>query len=523
MSLQSPPNMQKQIPSVDLNGSKPVDFFDTSHLKADIKGHSIRGGAVTIAAQGVKFVLHTVSTAILARLLIPADFGLIAMVSVFTEFVNLFKDLGLSMATIQKKDITHQQVSFMFWINVAMSILLMIIAAAISPFVARFYGEPRLVLITIAIGSMFIFGGLIAQHTALMRRQMRFSTLAVIEIAAIAGGITAASISAYFGLRYWSLVIMTAVRGIINVILVWWQSPWRPGRPTMNCGVRSMLAFGGSLTGSRILGYLTANSDNAIIGSALGSDALGFYSKAYGLLTLPMNQLTDPIYTIMIPALSRLQAEPKQYSRFYLQTFSAIVLMMLPLVSFLFVSADEIVYILLGSQWTSVSTTFKYLAPAAFFSAVGFAPGWLFISLGRAGTQFRVNLISTPIHIAGFLIGVHWGINGVAAAYSLTKIATTILAFYLAANKSPVRLYDIIHAVLIPAAGSLLAGIGVLLLGGFLSEANVFVRFILCSTAFTIIYVCFVMANSASRQLVRSMINSIAVLRVKTVVETTSE
>jgi O-antigen/teichoic acid export membrane protein len=523
--------MTSQLPLKTDNADLPIaavepqgaGFFDTSHLKTDIIGRSVRGGAVTVAAQIVKTILQTISTAILARLLTPADFGLIAMVSVFTEFVNLFKDLGLSMATIQKKEITHQQVSNLFWVNIAMSCLLMLVAAAISPFIASFYGEPRLILITIAVGSTFIFGGLMAQHTALMRRQMRFRILAVIEIAAMAGGIIAAVVAALSGLTYWSLVIMTAVRGIINVVLVWWQSPWRPGRPSRNSGVRPMLAFGGSLTGSRILNYLTTNADNAIIGSAVGPFALGFYTKAYGLLTLPIYQLTDPLYAIMVPALSRLQDEPKRFNSFYIRTLAVVVLLTIPLVTFLFISADEIVYFLLGSQWAAVSTTFRYLALAAFFSAISFAPSWLFIPLGRAGTQFRFNLLSTPIHIAGFLIGVTWGINGVAVSYSITKTLMTVLVFYWATRKSPVRFNDIIRTLPIPSAGSLIAGLGVFLLGRFISETNIFLQFIVCSIAFFVFYISFVMATSTGRQLVSSIIKTAAILRGKPIIETITE
>lgn len=490
-----------------------VNIFDTSHLKTDIKGRSVRGGVVTIGAQAVKFILHTGSTAILARLLTPADFGLIAMVSAFTEFVNIFKDLGLSMATIQRKDITHQQVSTLFWVNIAMSCLLMFIAAAISPFVARFYGEPRLTLITIAIGCTFIFGGLVAQHTALMRRQMRFRALAVIEIVSMAAAIAAAILAALSGLSYWALVIMTAVGGLVNVVMVWSQSPWRPGRPARGSGVRPMLAFGGGLTGSSVLNYFTRNADIVIIGYALGSAALGIYTKAYALLTLPMSQLSAPLYSIMIPALSRLQDEPQRYRRYYLQALAAIAMITMPLATFLFVSADEIVNILLGSQWAAAVTAFRWLAPAAFLSSIGFAPGWLCISLGRAGVQFRWTMLSAPVIVAGFLIGIHWGINGVAASFSVTWSAMFVLFIYWATRKSPVRFYDVIQTLAVPVVSSLLAALGAALIGRFISESNVVIRLAVYSLAFAVCYFGCVMATSTGRQLVWSMISVLSVLR----------
>ena len=515
MSLESPPSINGLNPSVDKDNSKETNFFDTSHLKADIKGHSIRGGAVTIAAQGVKFVLQTGSTAILARLLTPEDFGLIAMVSVFTEFVNLFKDLGLSMATIQKKDITHGQVSILFWINVAMSCFLMLIAAAISPLVARFYGEPRLMLITIAIGSTFIFGGLIAQNTALMRRQMRFRALAIIEIISLAAGVTAAVIAASFGLSYWSLVVMMAVKGLANVVFVWRVSKWRPDWPRRNSDVRSMLVFGGSLTATNILGYFSKTSDNLIIGYALGPAILGIYTKAYGLLTLPMSQLNWPLRSVMIPALSRLQDEPKQYRRFFLQALSAIAVVAMPAAAFLFVAADEIVNILLGNQWGAVVTTFRCLAPAAFLCTVSFAPGWLFVSLGRAGTQFRLMMLSTPIMVIGFLIGVNWGINGVAISFSITWTTIFIVSIIWACRKSPIEFYDFCKALIVPVFSSLLSAAG----AGFsliiVLESNIIVRLAVTILVFVFCYFICVIATPAGRRIIRSMINALSAFQIK--------
>ena len=519
MTSQIPPRTNNLSPAISSAEKYDADYFDTSHLKADIKGHSVRGGAVTITAQAFKFLLQTGSTSVLARLLTPADFGLIAMVSVFTEFVNLFKDLGLSMATIQRKDITHEQVSNLFWVNIGMSIFLMMIAAAISPFIAYFYDEPRLTLITIALGGTFIFGGLIAQHTALMRRQMRFTALAIVEIVSMIIGIIAAIIAALLGFTYWSLVIMVAARGITSVYMVWKFSPWRPGRLTRGSNTRPMLAFGGSLTGSSVLNYFTCNGDNMIIGYALGSATLGIYTKAYALLTMPMSQFNGPLRSIMIPALSRLQDEPERYRQYFLKALAAIALIAMPLVTFMFVSADEIVYILLGSQWSSAATVFRFLAPAAFFMSISFAPQWLFVSLGRTADQFRWTLISAIIMITGFLVGVNWGINGVAASVSITYSAMFIIALFWATHTSPVKFLDIVRFLAVPIVSSILAAFVAALIGRFVEQYNVVVRLIVYILTFAISYMGCIIATSQGRELAHSMLNAISEIKVNSTIE----
>ncbi len=250
-------------------------YFNTEHLKADLKGRSVRGGAVTMAAQICKFVLQMGSTVVLARLLVPEDYGLIGMVTVIINFAGLFKDLGLSTATIQKAEINHKQVSTLFWINFVISCATALVVAALAPVVASFYKEPRLTWITLALASSFIFSGLTVQHQALLRRRMSFTSLAKIEIISMLVGVVTAMISAWYGLGYWALVLMQIATSIANAVGVWVACSWRPGVPLRHSGISSMLAFGGNMTGFNIVNYFSRNLDNILIGQYWGSATVG--------------------------------------------------------------------------------------------------------------------------------------------------------------------------------------------------------------------------------------------------------
>ena len=214
-----------------LKRGETKNFFDTEHLKFDLKERSIRGGAVTMTSQVIKFFLRTGSTVVLARLLTPQDYGLVAMVTAITGFVAMFKDMGLSMATIQRAEINHAQVSNLFWINVALSIALALILVGAAPIISWFYGDSRLSWITIAIGGTFIFSGLTVQHQALLSRQMLFTTIAIIEILSMIIGITVGIALAWYGAGYWALVAITATSALSSMILVWSFYGWRPGKP----------------------------------------------------------------------------------------------------------------------------------------------------------------------------------------------------------------------------------------------------------------------------------------------------
>jgi len=397
------------------------EYFNTEHLKADLKGRSVRGGAITMVAQIGKFVLQMGSTVVLARLLVPEDYGLIGMVTVIINFAGLFKDLGLSTATIQKAEINHKQVSTLFWINFAISCTTALVVAGLAPVVAWFYKEPRLTWITLALASSFIFSGLTVQHQALLRRRMSFTSLAKIEIISMLVGVVTAMISAWYGLGYWALVLMQIATAIANAVGVWVACGWRPGAPLMRSGIRSMLAFGGNLTGFNFVNYFSRNLDNILIGQYWGPQQLGLYAQAYKLLLLPISQINTPITSVALPALSSLQSEPEKYSRYYHKAILLITTIGMPIVAFMFASADKVILLILGKQWLDAVPIFRFLMPAAFMGTFNVATGWVYQSLGRTDRQLRMGLIMSTMDVLIFLISVHWGAIGVAVAYGLSR------------------------------------------------------------------------------------------------------
>lgn len=427
-------------------GTNSTHYFQTDHLKVDLKERSVRGGIVTIAAQACKFILSIGSTMVLARLLTPKDFGLIAMVTAVTNFMLTFKNMGLSMATVQREEIDHSQISTLFWINVVISIAIMLLTAAFAPAIAWFYGKPQLIWVTLALAGTFIFGGLTIQHQALLRRQMRFVVLSAIEVTSVSLGITAAIISAWYGVGYWALVVMQIVTTITTTIGVWSMCGWRPGLPVRHSGVRSMLAFGGNLTGFNLLNYFARNLDNVLIGRYWGSQQLGLYAKAYQLLLLPLQQINAPITSVAIPTLSRLQDDPERYRRYYCNAISLIAFVTTPLIAVMAALSDEIILILLGNQWLGASAIFKVLAFAALMQPFGSATGWVYISLGQTRRMMQWALISVPLYILSFVIGIRWGTIGVATSYTICVYLLLFPMFYFAFKYSPIKVVDIIKS-----------------------------------------------------------------------------
>jgi len=444
--------------------------FSTGHLSADLKGRSVRGGAVTSVGQGAKFFLQLGSTMVLARILTPQDFGLIAMVAAVTGFIMVFKDLGLSVATMRKAKINHGQISTLFWINVAISSALMLLTMALAPAVVWFYKEPRLVWITVALASAFIFGGLTVQHQALLRRQMRFVALATIDISSMAAGVATGIICGLAGLGYWSLVLMQLVTAITMAAGVWTASKWRPGPPVRRSGVREMLAFGGYLTGFSVVNYFARNLDKVLLGRSWGSQSVGMYTRAYSLLLLPISQITAPITAVAVPTLSRLQDEPERFRSFYLKAIKLIAYITMPLVVAMAALSTEIVGLVLGSQWLDAGPIFMVLAVAAIWQPVGATVGWIYVSLGQTRRMFAWVCIAIPLRVVLLLIGLQWGALGVAAGYSIATLILFYPAFSFALKRSPVRAGDVFSCISHPLALSIIMGLAMTVARGYLIE-----------------------------------------------------
>jgi O-antigen/teichoic acid export membrane protein len=500
---------KESSPHSDLVRKRNERFLETEHLRTDLQGRSFRGGAVTLGCQAAKFLLGLGSTAALARLLRPQDFGLLAMVTSITAFVHLFKDLGLSSATVQRAQITQEQVSFLFWVNVALSLLATLVVLSLGPVIAWFYHEPRLLWITTLLALNFVFSGLIVQHQALLRRQMQFKALAVRDVIATTCGIATGITLAWFGFGYWSLVAVVITTNVTGSILIWIICDWRPSRFQRRVGARSMLAFGGNLTAFNALNYLTVNFDNILIGRVLGASPLGIYTKSYGLLMLPISQINMPMASVMLPGLSRLQADPSEYARLFINAVRAIALVTVPIVVFSFFLSRDIVLVLLGRKWLTVAPMFQLMAPAALFGAISFVPGWLCQSLGRSDRQLHYALISTPVFIGGFLVGIKWGIAGVAVSYSITFGICFWAYVWYSSKESPVRFREIAATFVSTFLPSLLGGAVVWALRRSLAaDLQPVVALILLGLIFLSIYIAGVAITPKNRALMSSGIAS---------------
>jgi len=414
------------------------------HLLTNLRQRTISSGLVTVAAQSAQFFLNLAYVMVLARLLVPQDFGLFAMVTTVMGFLRIFQDLGLSMATVQRQEITHAQVSNLFWVNVCVGGITTLLVAGLSPVVAWFFREPRLVGITLVLSITFVLTSSAVQHIALLNRQMRFGVIAIIELVSMLTGYLTGIVLALSEYGYWALVFAYVVQTTIKLVLAWSISRWRPRSPSRNTQTWHLLSFGANVTAASLMYELARGADSLLIGRFFGAAAIGLYSRGSILLMRPVQQFIMPINAVLVPALSRIQGQHDRYRRTFLQVFEAIALVVFLLTGVLLALSYPVTLAVLGPKWEGAVVIFAGFTMAALAYPLLAASAWLFASQGRGKDWVLTSAIMSGVSLCSFLAGLPLGPAGVAIFYSASCVLIQLpVVYYIAGRRGPVSRKDL--------------------------------------------------------------------------------
>ena len=420
------------------------------------------GGVFAMASQVLRIALQLATSVVMARLLTPADFGLIGMAATVTAFVALFTDLGLSTATIQSRDVDQDTTSALWLMNLGMGVAVMLAAIAAAPVAAHLFRDPRVFWVTVLIAAVIPVSALSSQHIALMQRSMRWATLQWTAIAAqFLSAVIGVVLAWHFSFGYWALVAQAWAAALSTLVLSWTVCRWRPTPVTTFRNIGPSLLFGLNLTGFTFVNYFHRQLDNVLIGWKWGSDALGHYSRAYTLLTLPISLISNPIASSIQPALARLQHEPTRWRSTMLLALGGLVLISSGVSAVLVVIARPAVSLLYGPGWSTAGQIFQVLAPSMFPVVTANAMGWIYISLGLTKRMMHWGLIGVPPYVIAFLIGVQFGAVGVATAYTVVNFMLFAPEIAFACSGTPVSARDVMRVVVpLTIAGCIVAALG---------------------------------------------------------------
>lgn len=442
-------------------------FAATEAVASDLKRKSVLGALATGAGGGVGFSLRLASILILARLLVPEDFGLVAMVTAFTRIGERFSTLGLSTATVQAPEINEGQCSNLFWINAGAGLLFAAAVVALSPAISRFYEDDRLQLIAVVVSLSFLWTGLTVQHEALLRRQMKLPQIAANRLVATFFSVCLAVGLALGGFGYWALVWKEVVRTFFIAAGTWTLCPWLPLLPSRRVNMKRLLGFGRDMTLTQLLLAVSAQLDSLLMGRFVGAVALGLYRQAYNLMMGPIERLRGPIYTVSQPGLSVLQREPGRYRRYYQRILFIVSFVTVPLGVFAVVYAREIILVLLGDKWLGSVVFLRIFGVAAAVQPALGTTGTVMVTCGKSGRFLLVSFVSNALLIMLMFAAVRWGAVGIATARVAAPILLIPWALYYAFAGTPVSVRDFLRGYYRPLFASLTMAAALLLLRSF--------------------------------------------------------
>ena len=351
--------------------------------ETSLRGATLTGVRWVASGSLLQQIAQFIVGIVLMRLLTPTDFGLLGMIVVFTGFILLFGELGLSTALIQSSEVTDDQLSTVFWLSLVLGCVAGAVAFLAAGSVAAFYDEPRLTLLMQLASIALLMSPLSAVPRALLSRQLRFKALAVVETTAMLLAGAVAITMAFHGFGVSSLVAQMIGFSLLHTLFCWIAIDWRPTRKVRFAAVRNLSEYGLNLVGATVLNYLVRNLDDLLIGKFVGSAGLGIYTRAYGLMLMPLSQVTRVVGRVLFPALSRVQHDVDLFKSVYLRTVSLIALVTIPIGVGLFVTAKPMILTLFGAQWLPVVPILQILCFVAVKQPISSTTGWIFEAKGR--------------------------------------------------------------------------------------------------------------------------------------------
>jgi O-antigen/teichoic acid export membrane protein len=439
---------------------KFAKFADTGAVRQSLKRKSVRGVFFMLNAGGIDFITRMASTFLLARLLSPTDFGLVAMVLSVTGIAEQFSELGLSTATIQCRELRHQQVTNLFWINVGAGCLFSLLICGLAPGISRFYGNPGLLPMTFAIATTFIWGGLTVQHQALLSRQMKQAHMATVRLSA---SLLSQIVAVWFAVNHlgaWALTWREVARAFFVAVGMWFFCRWIPGLPRRNADIGGLLRYGSHLTLSMVAVACVSQLDRLIVGRFFGAGPLGLYRQAQQLMLAPIEQLRTPVSSVASPSLSILQTDAGRYRRYYQRIVLAMALVTMPLGLFVAVYADEIIHVLLGPKWIAAAVFLRIFGVVTFLNPSLETAGLVMMTYGLSKRLLVLTVAYHAIFVVFMFVGICWGAEGVALSNVVTVVLLMFPKLYFAFRQTPVTIGAFFSAVSTPAiASAVMAGV----------------------------------------------------------------
>jgi O-antigen/teichoic acid export membrane protein len=396
-----------------------------------VRRRALRAMGWTFTGQAGQQLARLAVAITLSRLLVPNDFGLVAIVATITGFATVLTEAGVANALIHRKELTDRHVASAAWLTLTLGVVFTAVTAAVSPAIAAIFHRHALQALSIGFAADFLVSAPGLVPGALLARELRFGRVVAAELAGAAVGGTAAIIQAAVHPSPWPMVTLLVVSDLVTSVVLVTGAPfpvrWTPDRAAL----RELWEFSGGLLGYTVFNYWSRNADNVLIGRVVGTTALGVYSRCYTILLFPVQQVALVVNRVMFPAMAAVRDDHPRVRSAYLRTIAVVAVVVFPATGLMIVAAHPIVIGVLGHQWSAAIPVIRVFAVIAAIQSIGTTTGWLYQVSGNTTRMFRVTIVLTALVIAAFVIGVQWGLMGVVYSYlAWNAISLPVNAIY---------------------------------------------------------------------------------------------
>jgi O-antigen/teichoic acid export membrane protein len=412
-------------------------------------------------SQGARVVSQLVSMTVLARLLAPDAYGLMALAAIVTNLAYLFRDMGTGAALIQASAVSPRMASTVHWTNLALGLLIGLAIAGAAPLMAHIFHEPQLAAVLLLLAVVFPVTGAGVVHQALLERESKFAVVAGAEIAAALAGLGAALLLAWRGAGVFSLVGQMIASTLVSTTIIVLRSSFRPGRHWDLGEFKAIARFSGNLSLFNVVLYISRNADSMVVGRILGTAALGVYAMAYRLMLFPLQNMTFVVARVLFPVMSRKQESASEVAALYLRSLAFIAFLTAPLMAGLFALREPFVHVMLGQRWQASVALLGWLAPVGFIQSLVSSTGTVLMARGSTDLMLRLGVVGAALQVGAVVLGARWGIEGVAAAYLAANLLNAVPALYFSARLIGIGVGALVRSIA-PAMLAALFMVGVL-------------------------------------------------------------
>lgn len=392
-------------------------------------------------------IVNLIFNIVLARLLSPDEFGLIAMLAVFVGFLNLFKDFGFGSILISQDRVNDIDYCTVFWTNLGLGIVLTSLLWLLGPLIVDFYSEPQLEDMIYVISTLFTIQSFNFVQLIVLKRELQFKKIAFVNISTTLASSVLAILSALGGGGVWSLIIKDLSQATMFLMIIWKMSSWKPSFKFSAQRLVYFFRAGFTLVGTKVLNFLSRSVDNVLIGKYIGTAGLGLYNRAYSFMTFPVYNISGVLSSVLFPSFSIIQDDLQRMRDVFLKSIETTSFVMFLIMGLLYVNASEFVLLLLGPQWKGLIPIFRILALPSALQSVTVLTENIFRSKNKYHIEFKLNIVVSSILILAIVVGLKFGIIGVATGYSIAVFITSIIILAVTADLLETGIYMIIKKI----------------------------------------------------------------------------